>query len=261
MAEAGTYVYCVLSAPRRPALKGIPRGLPGMGRLRLLDVESGRRPLWLAVADAPLGEYGEDAINRGLSDLDWVSRRAIAHEAVVEWFISRAAVLPMKLFTIFTSDARALEHIARERPRIDAILKRVGNHVEWGVRVILERPGAAAVPRRARTAAPQERTGAAFLTRKKAQRDASIELAERARSVVAELYDRLSAQARSAKRRTATEAPAAGGPLLLDAAFLVPAARSARFAQLAARQTRDLARDGYRVTVSGPWPAYSFIQE
>jgi hypothetical protein len=262
-AATGTYVFCLVAAARRPSIKGAPRGHAGMGRVRLVDVD---RRLWLAVADAPLDRYGAGTINRGLRDLDWVSRAAIAHEAVVESFVSAPAVVPMKLFTIFTSDGRAVEHIVRERPRVDAVLKRVANHVEWGVRVVLDRapaPAARRRPGRAATAARGEAalSGAAFLTRKKARRDAIAELAERAREVVAELYDRLAARARVARRRAASEQPVQGGPLLLDAAFLVPRTRSVRFERLATGASRDLARHGYRVTVSGPWPPYSFIEE
>ena len=123
-----------------------------MGPVRLLEV-GGR--LWLAVADAPLDRYGEEAINRRLSDLDWVSRAAIAHEAVVESFIDQRAVLPMKLFTIFTSDDRALEQVRGDRRRVDAIVKRVANQIEWGVRVTLVRPGAKPVGLRRASASPE----------------------------------------------------------------------------------------------------------
>src|SRR5947208_3620245 len=98
----GTYVYCLVAAARRPALRRIPPGLPGTGPIRQLDLDKGR---WLVVADAPLDRYGEAAISRRLSDLEWVSRAAVAHEAVIESFIDTAALLPMKLFTIFSSDA------------------------------------------------------------------------------------------------------------------------------------------------------------
>jgi hypothetical protein len=254
----GTYVYCLVSSPRRPALARVPRGHAGMGRIRLIDVSRG---LWLVAADAPLDRFGEDAINRGLADLEWVSRAAMAHEAVVGAFIGAAAVVPMKLFTIFSSDARALEHIARERPRIDGVLKRVANHLEWGVRVVLDRTKTAAPPEGRARDVPRVSSGAAFLTRKKARRDAVVELADRSRAVVADFYDHLSTQARIARRRSASEMPVQGGPLLLDAAFLVPKTRTAAFAKLAARQARDLDRQGYRVTITGPWPPYSFIQE
>jgi hypothetical protein len=264
MTQKGTYVYCVVAATRRPRLTRIRGGLPAAGRVRLLDVERG---LFVAVADAPLDRYGEAAISRGLSDLDWVSRAAVAHEGVVESFIAAKAVLPMKLFTIFTSDARALAHVRAERPRIAALVKRVANQQEWGVRVVLDRTRAARVSATGRTgrarAAGKASTssGAAYLTRKKSQQDAAVELAEHARETVAALYDRLSARSRLAKRRAPGELPVQGGPLLLDAAFLVPRARAASFRALAAREARALSRHGYGLTISGPWPPYTFVKD
>jgi hypothetical protein len=253
-----TYVYCVVAASRRPRLTRVPGGLPGAGRVRLLDVDAG---LFVVAADVPLARYGEAAISRGLADLDWVSRAAVAHERVVESFIAATAVLPMKLFTIFTSDARALEHVRAERPRIAAFVKRVANQQEWGVRVVLDRTRAKAAAKPKTAARAAAASGAAYLTRKKVQRDAATELAEHARDTVAALYDRLSARARLAKRRLASELPAEGGPLLLDAAFLVPRIRAASFKALAAREARALARHGYGLTISGPWPPYTFVQD
>src|SRR5438034_760114 len=113
-AATATYVYCVVAAPRAPRRARSPAGLPGAGRVRLLDLDRG---LYLVAADVPLARYGEAAIERGLSDLDWVSRAAVAHEAVVESFIDATAVLPMKLFTIFNNDARAIEHVRAAGPR------------------------------------------------------------------------------------------------------------------------------------------------
>jgi hypothetical protein len=223
----------------------------------LLDVERG---LFMAVADAPLDRYGEAAINRGLSNLEWVSRAAVAHEAVVESFISETAVLPMKLFTIFTSDDRAIDHVRAERQRIASVVKRVANHQEWGVRVVLDRAHVTAAAAKQAVSA-STRTGVAYLTGKKVQRDAAAKLATHARETVASLYDRLAARSRVAKRRLAGELPVQGGPLLLDAAFLVPRARATSFQALTAREARSLARHGYRLTVSGPWPPYSFVQD
>jgi len=257
----GTYVYCVIASRRRPRVPARLRGLPGVGPVRLLDVERG---LYLAVADAPLSRYGEAAINRGLGDLEWVSRSAVAHEAVIESFVGETAVLPMKLFTIFTSDARALGHITAQRSRIGFLVRRVANHQEWGVRLMLDRAAAerasaraARGPRRAASSSP----GAAYLTRKKAERDAGVELASRARNTVADLYDRLEAKSKLAKRRAATELPVKGGPLLLDAAFLVARAGAASFKAFTAREARALSQHGYRLTVTGPWPPYTFVQD
>ena len=256
-AATATYVYCVVAAPRAPRRARSPAGLPGAGRVRLLDLDRG---LYLVAADVPLARYGEAAIERGLSDLDWVSRAAVAHEAVVESFIDATAVLPMKLFTIFNNDARAIEHVRADRSRLDALVKRLANHHEWGIRVVLDRTGAAKAAASTREKMPS-RSGSAYLSKKKAQRDAAIELADRARDAVAALYDRLAAASRVARRRTASELPAQGGSLLLDAAFLVPRSRSKTFRTLAAREARALSKHGYGLTLTGPWPPYTFVQE
>ena len=205
----GTYVYCFVAATRRPALTRVPAGLRGMGRPRLLEASRGR---FLVVADAPLAKYGEDAINRGLTNLDWVARAAVAHEAVVESFIGASAVLPMKLFTIFTNDDRALEHIRGDAPRVDALVRRVANHQEWGVRVVLDRARASAARgRKAKTPRPGP-LGKSYLAQKKAQRDTSLQLTQHARETVADLFDRLAARAGLAKRRAASELPARRRP-------------------------------------------------
>jgi hypothetical protein len=231
----------------------------GLGPVRIVPVpgaSADRRALWLVVADAPLDRFDEASINKHISDLDWVSRAAVAHEAVVESFIAADAVLPMKLFTIFTADDRAAEHVASQRAQIEGVLERVLKHDEWGVRIVLD-----AVKRRAAKRPMATPGGASYLTGKKAQRDARSELVERSREVVTELYDRLAREAGHARRRSVSELPMKNGPLLLDAAFLVPRSRASRFRTAIARQARLLQPRGYRVSLTGPWPPYSFMQD
>lgn len=264
--EAGTYVYCLIAAPRAPKVSPRLRRPVGLGPVRLVPTAPNE---WLAVSDAPVSEYNEAAINSRLGDLDAIARAAVAHEGVVESFIAAPAVLPMKLFTIFTNDDRAVEHVTRDRRRIDGLLRRVRNHHEWGVRVTLDRR--AAVDRfakarvrpasRAKAALRGEASGLAYLVAKKARRDSATELAQRARNTVAAVYEQLSRGATLARRRTAAELPADGGALLLDAAFLVQRSKASRFRAQAAREARGIEPDGYRLTVTGPWPPYTFIQD
>jgi Gas vesicle synthesis protein GvpL/GvpF len=257
MTAKGTYVYCVISSVRPPRLTRAPRGLPGTGAVRLLDVD---RSMHAVVTDVPLEEYGEESINAHLSDLDWVSRAAVAHERVVEHFIDARAVLPMKLFTIFTDDDRALQHLRADRQRLAGMVKRVANHQELGVRVLLDRARASAAPAAAKGRATRT-SGLAYLSNKKAQRDAAAELASRAQTTVTDLYDRLAGNATLARRRSPSEMPVQGGSLLIDAAFLVPRSRAASFRSLVAREARKLAPQGYAVVMTGPWPPYTFVRD
>jgi gas vesicle protein GvpL/GvpF len=126
------------------------------------------------------------------------------------------------------------------------------------VRVVLDRALASAGgARHTRAGSP---TGASYLARKKAARDATVELERRAKKVVREVYGALGSQSDGARRRAASELPSGGGPLLLDAAFLVPRTRAARFRSAVGRQARTLGPHGYRISLSGPWPPYSFLQ-
>src|SRR5262249_42895818 len=104
-------------------------------------------------------------------------------------------------------------------------------------------------------------SGASYLANKKASRDRAVTRAKHARDVVDELYASLGREAADATRRGASELPPGNGRLLLDAALLVPRSRRSRFRAAAGRQARELAADGYQLSISGPWPAYSFMQD
>ena len=254
-----TCVYCLVANRTRPRTRRSLKGLPHSGALRLLDVDDG---LWLVVSDVPLSKYGEAALKKGLADLDWVSTAAVAHETAVESFRSADAVLPMKLFTLFATDERARRHILANRASVNRLIERVTRMDEWGVRVAVRRPAAARPrPRGASASRPPASSGSSYLLGKKAQRDLVVHRAQRARAVAADLFNELAAHAAEARRRPATELPAEGGPLVLDAALLVPRSGSTKLKNAAARQARALLPEGYAVSLTGPWPPYSFMQD
>jgi gas vesicle protein GvpL/GvpF len=249
------YLYCVAAGRSAPRLVRAPAGLPAMGRPRALRVAAG---LWLVVADAPLTHWSAARIESGLRDLDWVSRCAVAHEAVVE-HIARTgtAVVPMKMFTLFADDARAIAHVTRLRRKLEALLRRVAGRQEWGLRVILDERRALA--RAAGDGDGRAASGTAFLLRKKAEKDAAQRLAAQARVEADRLFDHLAGRADDARRRR----PGADTPgrLLLEAAFLVPVARARAFRAEVTRQGRALEPGGYDLNLSGPWPPYSFVTD
>jgi hypothetical protein len=250
-----TYVYCLVRGSRKPALRRVTGGLPGAGAVRALDAGDG---LWLLVADVDDTEYSEKAIARGLQDLEWVSARAVGHEAVIEQFLSAPAVLPMQLFTIFKTDARALEYVKKNRRRIDRILKRVEGHVEWGVRLTWDEQAARAAVEEAHR--PRgEAGGAAYLARKRDLRDVNRTQLADARAEATRVFKDLSKHATDAVRRTSTEQAAPGSRLLLDAAYLVPTRRGTAFRTALRQRARGLEGSGLAVSLTGPWPAYNFI--
>lgn len=250
-----TYVYCLVRAARRPAIRDSTAGVPGSRDLRALDAGDG---LWMIASTVPASGYDEAALARGLQNLDWVSPRAIAHEAVVEQFMSARGVLPMQLFRLFMSDERALAHVARERRSIDRALARVEGQFEFGLRLTLDQaPARQAAAGRARGDAIH--SGADYLARKRDLLHVGREVLASARGEANRLYRAMSREATRARRRTETEEASPGSRLLLDAVFLVPSRRAAAFRATLRRHARSLGAAGLTVALTGPWPPYNFL--
>jgi gas vesicle protein GvpL/GvpF len=247
-----SYVFCLVRGTRHPRLRGITDGMPGGNDLRSIDVGD---DLWAIVQSVPESQYGEAALARGLQNLDWVGPRAIAHEHVIESFLTSPALLPMQLFTLFTSDARVVEHVRSDRGRIARILKRIEEKVEWGLRLTWNEKTVQNEAARKRA-----RTGREFLARKRDILDVNRARLTEARKRADRVYKAVSRQAAASQRRTSLERAAPGSRLLLDAAFLVSAAKSGAFKSAIRQHARDLRAVGVEVSLTGPWPAYNFIQ-
>jgi hypothetical protein len=249
-ADAATYVYCIVARTRRPAVKPVP-GVPGAGSIRLLALG---RSAWAVASTVPLETYGPGRLDSRLQDLEWVSRVALGHEQAVEQFVRMrdTTVVPLKVFTLFSDDERAvLELDGRRRQWLDAV-RRIRGCTEWGVRVI----GMSSAPTRAPRSRPD--SGVAFLTAKKRALDDARSRAAASAGAADRVYAQLSRAARASRR---LEAPAqAVRPPLLDAAFLVQDTRQRRFDAAVARAAAVCAEAGAELILTGPWPAYNFVQ-
>ena len=244
------YLYCIVRSARKPRAATVPPGLPGAERPAPVELAD---RLWLVTASVPLEKYGPEPLETSLRDLDWVASIAIAHEAVVEFFARSpgASVIPMKLFTMFSTDGRASSEMRRRRRELERVFDRIEGCEEWGVRVTRRQAGTAA------RKAVRSATGTGFLEARKKARDdmknaafATAEAAEAAFTSLAEI-------ARDGRRRT-DEVPGGIAPVL-DAAFLVPARRRARFHAAAERLARQVEKSGGHMTLTGPWPPYNFV--
>ena len=233
-------------------MRRINEGMPGGRDLRAIEVGE---HLWAIVQSVPEADYGETALARGLQNLDWVGPRAIAHERVIESFLSAPALLPMHLFTLFTSDDRVVQHVHSDGTRIRHLLKRVEGKVEWGLRLTFDDRAA-----RAKVSRRPVRSGTEFLARKREVLDIDRTRAKDARGAADSVYRSMSRLATAAQRRTSLERAAAGSRLLLDAAFLVAVAKSGAFRSAARQRMRDLRTLGVTMSLTGPWPPYNFVE-
>ena len=246
-----THLHALLRAPRRPSARPIDEALPGGGPVRLLAAGEG---LWLVVSSVPARDYGEEALARAVHDVQWVAARALAHERVVGQFLCVPAVLPMQLFTLFESDARALQRVAGDRDRVEGILDRVVRHAEWGLRLTWDERAAreTAVP------AGSDASGTAYLARKRDVRDAGRRGRLGAQAQAERVYQALAREAADCRRHGDIER-APGSPVLLDAAFLVSSRHGATFHRALRRHEGFLRDAAIDVAFTGPWAPWNFV--
>lgn len=253
--HSAVYLYCVVKSPRRPPVVRAPEGIADASRPEAHDAGKG---LWLIAAGVPLSRYGPGQLEPRLQDLDWVATTAVAHEAVVEHFArgTAAAVIPAKLFTLFSSIDKARADVAARRATIARVMKRIGGCEEWGIRVT-RRPAAAPADGQARA---QAMSGAAFLAARKASRDAAAHARAAAMTSAEAAFHALARRARDAKARDRRPEPGTNPPVL-EAAFLVPVSARAKFKAEARRQAAACDSAGADLALTGPWPAYNFVGE
>ena len=253
-AGTATYVYCVVKSAKAPSLARAPKGIAGAEKPRVVDAGGGYR---LVVATAPLSKYSAEKINARLEDIEWVAERGAEHEALVEHVAENATVVPMKMFTLFSNDERAVAHVTKMKKTLDRVVDRIAGCDEWGLRILFDEAEATRLAaEEARASKPT--SGTSFLERKKKQQDVRKSLNASAADEVDGLYDALGKIAKRSVRRSAPNRELAGR-VLLDAVFLLPKKEVKRFQKTVGDTAEGLASRGFHVALTGPWPAYSFI--
>jgi hypothetical protein len=218
-------------------------GLPGT-EVRLVA----HRGLGLVVADVELAQFADLDTQPAMAEPapdDPLVVLAHWHDAVVRAVFERQPVLPLRFGTVL-HDTQAAARLLADRHEVACRgLDWVAGHREWGVRARLIRPDDDDV-----------RLDGLSGTEYLALRRKRLAAAEHSRRRVSE--NAVELHAALARLATDTVPRARRSPAqLLDAAYLVPTGEEPAFH---AEVKRQRGTDGVEVTVTGPWPPYSFAR-
>jgi hypothetical protein len=214
-------------------------------------------------------QYAPASIEEATANVEWLAPRAVAHDRVLTWASDRGPIIPLPIFSLFSS-AEAVRRMLRDRQtELTEALRRTSGGREYALRVYrlddeLTKVAAELSPRlaeleaAARTATPGQR----YLLERKLDSERRTELhaigARIARHVMRALR---SLALDSAEERIVARARTSGeAPLVLDAAFLIALDEMETFQrELTEIVERHTAR-GFRFDFTGPWPPYHFVQ-
>ncbi|MFJ9714730.1 GvpL/GvpF family gas vesicle protein [Streptomyces sp. NPDC101213] len=245
------YVYAVcrpVGAPLQAQLTGVA-GAPA----KMLQ----HHGLIAVVSDVPERDFAEEPLRARLEDLDWLAATARGHQQVIDALTAVTTPLPLRLATVFRDDSGVRVMMEEREEFFRRTLDRLEGRVEWGVKIYVEPTGE-------ETAGPDEAakpaSGRDYLRQRRMKARAHEDSWQRAERFSGRLHSLLSEHA-DAARLHAPQNPAlsrASGQNVLNAAYLVPRARSEEFVELVDR-TKD-EEPGMRVELTGPWAAYSFVE-
>jgi hypothetical protein len=218
------------------------------------------------VSDVSLAEFGEEALRENLENLDWLDVVARAHHDVIDAASRLFELLPTRLATVYSGDAALCAALAARRDQLLDTLHRVGGRAEWGVKAYAAPdPDPPDPPDQVRgRAGPAVSTqaggaGLDYLKRRRAQLTAERDSRGAAMNGARAVHAGLSGQAEAARLHPpqAAQLRQVRLPMLLNAAYLLPAADGASFAATVAAEAS--AHPELRIELTGPWPPYSFV--
>lgn len=249
------YLYAVAKASAAPAIAGADlRGIDG-GRVEAI-VEGA---LLGATSIVPAADYEEAPLNERLQDLDWLAPRAASHQEVNGKLLDLAsAVLPLSFGAIYRGTAGVRELLRGRADDLADRLRAVEGRAEWIVTI--EREGSEVPPGDALRALDAEIAGAApgraFLLGKRRDEVIRDERRMRDAAIAEEAWAAIESIAERVYREPLIDDPTAAAVARFS--VLAPRVQEQELGDLVRRLGASGIAQGYRVRLSGPWPAYRF---
>jgi hypothetical protein len=176
----------------------------------------------------------------------------------------RAAVLPARFATLFTSLESLESYVLERREAIAGFFAQLGDRQEWAVKGLLDRAAAldGALRKLSQPAAEDDRSpGARYFEQKRIKAQAEREFNQRLKEHCRKAALALNAAASGFRERKAMPPEEGGAETVLNWAFLLAPAEIAGFRAVLDRLQGDEAFPGLRLALTGPWPPYSFVPE
>ena len=248
------YVYAITREPASPDCEGIDQ----TRRFGAASID-GVSAVFTAVGDE---EFSQETIDRRAADLEWLGAIGYRHQAVVSELMKMTAVVPLRAFTLFSSEEALRSYLHENAAMLGRMLERLDGKQEWTLRVEFEpqRWSDALVSRVDSLRDLQQQIGSspagkAFLLRKKLDDERKRASHDAEEALIGEIeravLDRLRCETVAESREHR------------DGAFpqinvLINRDEEAVLQELHMQLNDRYAGEGVSLALTGPWPPYTF---
>jgi len=208
--------------------------------------------------------FSQEVIDRRAGDLEWLGAIGYRHQAVIAALMNETSVVPLRAFTMFSSETALHEYLVNGAEQLSAILARLDGKREYTLRVELEpqRWSEAIVGRveSLRTLSSEiesASSGKAFLLRKKLEDEKKRASREAEQDLVAEIEREV---VEKVSRDVVSESRVERDGAFPQINVLINRDEESRLQELHASLTERYADQGVTLAITGPWPPYSFVE-
>jgi hypothetical protein len=248
------YVYAVTRNAATPDTEGVD-GTTRFGTTAVDNVHAVFTPV-------SANEFSQDVIDRRAGDLEWLGSIGYRHQAVMADLMKKTAIVPLRAFTLFSSEEALRAYLNEQGELLSKTLDRLDGKQEWTLRIELEPTkwsealtGRVASLRDLQNEIGAASPGKAFLLRKKldderkrASHTAEDELVgEIEQAVMARLSCETVAESRQRREGAFPQIN-----------VLLERDEESVLQQLREELTARYEPEGVTLALSGPWPPYTF---
>jgi hypothetical protein len=249
--DVGLWAYAVIraSAPMG-SITGIAGGV--VGKVVAGDLAALASPVDLA-------DFGEEALRRNLEHLPWLEAAARMHHRVIAEAAQTGAVIPLRLATVYRTEAGLADMLASHAADFQLAFDRVEGRSEWGVKAFAATAGLAQSEVTAQLSS-ERGAGAQYLRHRKAQLAAGEDARNVAIASARDVHALLSSVAVATDLHQPQDPQLSGRRerMIMNGTYLVDDQASATFT--AAVQDAAAGHPALRLELTGPWPPYSFAR-
>src|SRR5687768_7810913 len=80
-------------------------------------------------------EFSQEVIDRRAGDLEWLGAIGYRHQDVVSDLMKRTGIVPLRAFTLFSSDEALRSYLHEHAEMLSRVLERLDGKQEWTLRV------------------------------------------------------------------------------------------------------------------------------
>lgn len=248
------YVYAIAREAVRPEADGVD-GSSSFGTV----TRGGISAIFTPVRRE---EFSQEAVDQRAGNLEWLGSIGYRHQGVVADLMRRTTIVPLRAFTLFTSEESLGEYLEEHASQLGRTLDRLAGKQEWTLRIEFDaQVWSHALTNRVQTlreiseeiahAAP----GKAFLLKKKLDEERRNASRNGEESLLSEIQSAILDKLRSDVIAESREQREGAFP---EINVLVNRDEEPVLQELHRQLNDKYGGEGVTLSLSGPWPPYTF---